>query len=38
MGDLLMTLELAIAVVTCFATVAGTVIALLSFLKQKDKE
>ena len=33
-----MTLELVIAVVTCVATVASTVIALLSFLKKKDKE
>jgi hypothetical protein len=32
-----MTLELVIAVVTCFATVTSTVIALLSYLK-KDKE
>ncbi len=33
-----MTLELVIAVVTCVATITGTVITLLSFLKQKDKE
>ena len=33
-----MTLELVIAVVTCVATVTGTVIALLTFLKKKDKE
>ena len=33
-----MTLELVIAVVTCVATDASTVIALLSFLKKKDKE
>ena len=32
-----MTLELVLAVVTCIATVTGTVIALLSYLK-KDKE
>ena len=37
-GGLSMTLELVIAVVTCVATVASTVIALLSFLKKKDKE
>ena len=33
-----MTLELVIAVVTCVATITGTVITLLSFLKPKDKE
>ncbi len=33
-----MTLELVIAVVTCVATIINTVIALLSFLKKKDKE
>lgn len=33
-----MTLELVLTVVTCAATVTGTVITLLSFLKQKDKE
>ncbi len=33
-----MTLELVIALVTCVATITGTVITLLSFLKQKDKE
>ena len=33
-----MTLELVIALVTCIATITGTVITLLSFLKQKDKE
>ena len=32
-----MSLELVIAVVTCVATITGTVIALLSYLK-KDKE
>ena len=32
-----MTIELVIAVVSCIATVTGTVIALLSYLK-KDKE
>ena len=36
-GRLVMTLELVIAVVTCVATITGTVIALLSYLK-KDKE
>ena len=38
LGGLLMTLELVIATVTCVATVTSTVIALLSFLKKKDKE
>ena len=33
-----MTIELVIAVATCVSTVASTVIALLSYLKQKDKE
>ncbi len=33
-----MTLELVIAVVTCVATITGTVITLLSFLRNKDKE
>ena len=33
-----MTIELVIAAVTCVATVTDTVIALLSFLKMKDKE
>jgi hypothetical protein len=33
-----MTLELVTAVVTCVATIINTVIALLSFLKKKDKE
>ena len=33
-----MTLELVITLVTCVATITGTVITLLSFLKQKDKE
>lgn len=33
-----MTCELVIAVVTCIATVTGTVIALLSYLHNKDKE
>jgi hypothetical protein len=33
-----MTIELVLSVVTCVATVTGTVIALLSFLKKKDKE
>jgi len=33
-----MTLELVIAVVTCVATFTNTVIALLSFLKKKEKE
>ena len=33
-----MTLELVIALVTCVATITGTVITLLSFLKKKDKE
>ena len=37
-GRLVMTLELVIAVVTCFATLTSTVIALLSFLKKKEKE
>ena len=37
-GRLVMTLELVIATVTCVATVTSTVIALLSFLKKKDKE
>ena len=37
-GRLVMTLELVIALVTCVATVAGTVITLLTFLRQKDKE
>ena len=31
-----MTLELIIAVVTCIATVTGTVIALLSYLNNKE--
>ena len=33
-----MTLELVLAVVSCIATVTGTVIALLSYLNRKDKE
>ena len=33
-----MTIELVIAVATCIATITSTVIALLSFLKKKDKE
>ena len=33
-----MTLELVIAVVTCVATITGTVITLISFLRNKDKE
>jgi len=33
-----MALELVIAVVTCVATLTSTVIALLSFLKKKEKE
>ncbi len=33
-----MTIELVIAVATCVSTVTSTVIALLSYLKQKDKE
>ena len=33
-----MTIELVLSVVTCVATVAGTVIALLSFIRKKDKE
>jgi len=33
-----MTLELVIALVTCIATITGTVITLLSFLRNKDKE
>lgn|GEM_PF-4706632 len=33
-----MTCELVIAVVTCIATLAGTVIALLSYLNGKNKE
>lgn len=33
-----MTFELAIVVITCIATVANTVITLLSFLQKKDKE
>ena len=37
-GRLVMTLELVIAVVTCVATLTSTVIALLSFLKKKEKE
>lgn len=37
-GGLSMTIELVIAAVTCVATVTDTVIALLSFLKMKDKE
>ena len=37
-GRLVMTLELVIATLTCVATVTSTVIALLSFLKKKDKE
>jgi len=31
-----MTLELVIAVVTCIATITGTVIALLSYLNNKE--
>jgi hypothetical protein len=37
-GRLVMTFELAIVVITCIATVANTVITLLSFLQKKDKE
>ena len=33
-----MTLELVIAIVTCVATITGTVITLLSYLHRKDKE
>jgi len=33
-----MTLELVIAVVTCIATITGTVIEMLSYLHKKDKE
>ena len=33
-----MTLELVIALATCIATITGTVITLLSFLRNKDKE
>ena len=33
-----MTLELVIALVTCIATITDTVITLLSFLRNKDKE
>lgn len=33
-----MTLELVVALVTCIATITGTVITLLSFLRNKDKE
>ena len=33
-----MTLELVIALVTCIATITGTVITLLSLLRNKDKE
>ena len=33
-----MTLELVNAVVTCIATITGTVITLLFFLRSKDKE
>jgi hypothetical protein len=33
-----MTIELVIALLTCIATLTSTVIALLSFLKKKDKE
>jgi len=33
-----MTLELVIALVTCIATITGTVITLLAFLRNKDKE
>lgn len=32
-----MTCEIIIALVTCVATVIGTVIAVLSYLKKKDK-
>lgn len=32
-----MTIELVISVVTCVATVAGTVIALLTYLKNKKE-
>ena len=32
-----MTIELVLSVVTCVATVAGTVIALLSFLRKKER-
>lgn len=37
MGGLFMTLELVLLVISCIATVTGTVITLLSYLK-KDKE
>jgi len=33
-----MTADFVIGLVTCIATVAGTVIAALSYLKGKDKE
>ena len=33
-----MTCELIVAMVTCVATVIGTVIAVLSFLKNKDEQ
>lgn len=33
-----MTCEMIISLVTCVATVIGTVVALLSYLKKKDKE
>ena len=33
-----MTCEMIISLVTCVATIIGTVVALLSFLKEKDKE
>ena len=33
-----MTLELVIALVTCIATITGTVITLLSYFRKKDKE
>ena len=33
-----MTFELVIALVTCIATITDTVITLLSFLRNKDKE
>ena len=37
-GGLRMTADFVIGLVTCIATVAGTVIAALSYLKGKDKE
>ena len=38
LGRLTMTCEMIISLITCVATIIGTVIALLSYLKKKDKE